>query len=145
MNQRAELFQKFIDESKIQGFSAEEPKDNTQHLALFRSNIRVEGNTLPFAVFIDDTPFAMIRMVIVPEAIHDDNGSAVNKLMNTLNAKYKPYKFYLDGANNLMAESCILIRDGEDMVGNLIQFVLNLFIQDVSKEYKDIMKSVWGK
>ena len=77
----------------------------------------MDGNLLPFGIFVDDTPFAMIRVVVVAEALRDDNEKEVTGLINQLNLKYKPYKFYIDGAKNLMAESCVIFRDGEDAVG----------------------------
>ena len=44
-----------------------------------------------------------------------------------------------------MAESCVIFRDGEDAVGDMLLFVLNLAQQDLGKEYKAIMQTVWGK
>lgn len=87
----------------------------------------------------------MIRVVVVAEALRDDNEKEVTGLINQLNLKYKPYKFYIDGAKNLMAESCVIFRDGEDAVGDMLLFVLNLAQQDLGKEYKAIMQTVWGK
>lgn len=87
----------------------------------------------------------MIRVVVVAEALRDDNEKEVTGLINQLNLKYKPYKFYIDGAKNLMAESCIILRDGEEAVGDMLLFVLNLAQQDLGKEYKTIMQTVWGK
>lgn len=64
----------------------------------------------------------MIRVVVVAEALRDDNEKEVTGLINQLNLKYKPYKFYIDGAKNLMAESCVIFRDGEDAVGDMLPF-----------------------
>ena len=145
MNKRAERFKKFIADQKVEGFTIEEPKSEPNNLVLFRSNFRMDGNLLPFGIFVDDTPFAMIRVVVVAEALRDDNEKEVTGLINQLNLKYKPYKFYIDGAKNLMAESCVILRDGEDAVGDMLLFVLNLAQQDLGKEYKAIMQPVWGK
>lgn len=145
MNKRAERFKKFIADQKVEGFTIEEPKSEPNNLVLFRSNFRMDGNLLPFGIFVDDTPFAMIRVVVVAEALRDDNEKEVTGLINQLNLKYKPYKFYIDGAKNLMAESCVIFRDGEDAVGDMLLFVLNLAQQDLGKEYKAIMQTVWGK
>lgn len=145
MNKRAERFKKFITDQKVEGFTIEEPKSEPNNLVLFRSNFRMDGNLLPFGIFVDDTPFAMIRVVVVAEALRDDNEKEVTGLINQLNLKYKPYKFYIDGAKNLMAESCVIFRDGEDAVGDMLLFVLNLAQQDLGKEYKAIMQTVWGK
>ena len=145
MNKRAERFKKFITDQKVEGFTIEEPKSEPNNLVLFRSNFRMDGNLLPFGIFVDDTPFAMIRVVVVAEALRDDNEKEVTGLINQLNLKYKPYKFYIDGAKNLMAESCVIFRDGEDDVGDMLLFVLNLAQQDLGKEYKAIMQTVWGE
>jgi hypothetical protein len=144
MNKKAEMFKQYIDEQKITGFEVTEPENEPNHLALFRSNIRLEGNMVPFGVFVDDTPFAMIRFAIAPEAIHDDNREAMTRLANDLNNKYKPYKFYFDRDHAFMAESCVLLRDDEKEVGGAIHFILNLAIKDITNEYKGIMQAVWG-
>ena len=68
MNKRAERFKKFIADQKVEGFTIEEPKSEPNNLVLFRSNFRMDGNLLPFGIFVDDTPFAMIRVVVVAEA-----------------------------------------------------------------------------
>ena len=73
MNKRAERFKKFIADQKVEGFTIEEPKSEPNNLVLFRSNFRMDGNLLPFGIFVDDTPFAMIRVVVVAEALRDDN------------------------------------------------------------------------
>ena len=67
MNKRAERFKKFIADQKVEGFTIEEPKSEPNNLVLFRSNFRMDGNLLPFGIFVDDTPFAMIRVVVVAE------------------------------------------------------------------------------
>ena len=41
---------------------------------------------LPFGIFVDDMPFAMIRVVVVAEALRDDNEKKeVTGLINQLN------------------------------------------------------------
>ena len=56
MNKRAERFKKFIADQKVEGFTIEEPKSEPNNLVLFRSNFRMDGNLLPFGIFVDDTP-----------------------------------------------------------------------------------------
>ena len=85
MNKRAERFKKFIADQKVEGFTIEEPKSEPNNLVLFRSNFRMDGNLLPFGIFVDDTPFAMIRVVVVAEALRDDNEKEVTGLINQLN------------------------------------------------------------
>lgn len=55
MNKRAERFKKFIADQKVEGFTIEEPKSEPNNLVLFRSNFRMDGNLLPFGIFVDDT------------------------------------------------------------------------------------------
>ena len=74
------------------------------------------------AIFFLLVSLLMIRLCHDPcrlswQRLRDDNEKEVTGLINQLNLKYKPYKFYIDGAKNLMAESCVILRDGEDAWG----------------------------
>lgn len=38
----------------------------------------------------------MIRVLVAPKVLHDDNEAAVLKLLNTYNKQYKSFKYYID-------------------------------------------------
>ena len=67
---KAEKFKKFLDENDINFFEANDLSDEL-HTTIFRSRIEAKGNTMPMAIFIDESIrslsiiFAMMGMVIL--------------------------------------------------------------------------------
>lgn len=58
----------------------------------------------------------MIRVLVAPKVLHDDNEAAVLKLLNTYNKQYKSFKYYIDDEGNLILDTCVLLKDDEVMV-----------------------------
>ncbi|MCH3949431.1 MAG: hypothetical protein LKE33_00580 [Acidaminococcus sp.] len=148
MNAKAESFKKFLDEKKINAFTSEELQDNQFHSVVFRSKIDIHGNQLPTIVVLDDTPYCMIRVAVAPQAqtadSTDKEKAALAELINGYNRKYKPLKFYLDQQGNLVLDVCLFFKDETEVDGDLIYSMYDLIIRQLTDEYKNIMKAIWG-
>lgn len=143
MNIHAEAFKKYLDEQEIKVFQIDEIQDDALHTVVFRSNIAVEGNNLPTLVVLDDSIYGMIRVLVAPSALKEENEVALLKLMNGYNKKYKSFKYYLDDEGNLVLDSCVLLKD-EEVSGDLIYTMFNVIISHLEETYKDTMKAIWG-
>jgi hypothetical protein len=148
MNARAESFKKFLDEKKINAFTTEELQDNQFHAVVFRSKINIHGNELPTIVLLDDGAYCMIRVAVAPQALQADSTdkekTALAELINGYNRKYKPLKFYVDQQGNLVLDVCLLFKDAEAVDGDMIYSMYDLIIRQLTDEYKNIMKAIWG-
>lgn len=142
MNKKAEVFQKYLDDKKITAFTTEEIKDDALNTVVFRSHVNIEGNQLPTIVILDSSIYGMIRLLIAPKALRDDNEGAVLKLANRYNKQYKSFKYYIDDEGNLVLDTCILFKDGE-ADGDLIYTMFDVIITHLNEAYKDIMKAIW--
>ena len=145
MNQKAEEFKKYLDEKKIEGvFAIEEVKgDDEWQTVLFRSQVDINGNKLPTVVIFDKSVYGLLRVLIAPQVLRDENETAVLKLINDYNKKYKAFKYYVDDAGALVLDVCMIAADGKD-AGDMVYAMFDVIIQDLGESYKDIMKSVWG-
>lgn len=102
-----------------------------QMIAVFSSNMD-----------LDNSIYCMIRLLVVPKALRDDNKDAVLELMNGYNKKYKSFKYYADDEGNLVMDTCVLFKDGE-ADGDMIYTMFNVIISHLNESYKDTMKAVW--
>ena len=143
MNKKAENFKKYLDEKDIKAFTVDEIKDDQYQTVVFRSAADVDGNRLPLIVVLDTIIYGMIRLLVAPKALKDDNETALYKLINTYNKQYKSFKYYVDDEGNLVLDTCILLKD-DDVDGDLIYAMFDVIIRHLDASYKDIMKSIWG-
>lgn len=142
MNKKAELFQDYLKEKQIAAFTVDEIKDDALNTVVFRSHIDVGGNQLPTLVILDSSIYCMIRLLVAPKALRDDNKEAVLELMNGYNKKYKSFKYYADDEGNLVMDTCVLFKDGE-ADGDMIYTMFNVIINHLNESYKDTMKAIW--
>mgnify|MGYP000517900407 FL=1 len=142
MNKKAELFQDYLKEKQITAFTVDEIKDDALNTVVFRSHIDVGGNQLPTLVILDSSIYCMIRLLVAPKSLRDDNKEAVLELMNGYNKKYKSFKYYADDEGNLVMDTCVLFKDGE-ADGDMIYTMFNVIINHLNESYKDTMKAVW--
>ena len=84
-----------------------------------------------------------MRVLIAPQVLHEDNETAVLKLLNDFNKKFKAFKYYLDDSGSLVLDICLISSDEKD-VGDMVYAMFDVIIQHLGESYKEIMKSVWG-
>lgn len=90
MNKKAENFKKYLDDKKIKAFTVDEIKDDQFQTVVFRSAADINGNRLPLIVILDTSIYGMIRVLVAPKVLHDDNETAVLKLLNTITSSINP-------------------------------------------------------
>lgn len=142
MNKKAELFQKYLKEKQISVFTVDEIKDDALNTVVFRSHIDVNGSQLPTLVILDSSIYGMIRLLVAPKALRDDNKETLLELMNGYNKKYKSFKYYADDEGNLVMDTCVLFKNGE-ADGDMIYTMFSVIINHLNESYKDTMKAIW--
>lgn len=109
-NERAEQFQKYLNEEKANFFNRDEiqNRDNTkQNTVVFHSLIEdYQGNTLPMAIIFDASPFILIRTQLWPDPLDlkDEDLFELLQYCNELNGSYKIFRFYLDERASLLLD-----------------------------------------
>lgn len=142
MNKKAELFQAYLKEKDIHAFTVEDIPDDPLHTAVFRSHIEAGGAELPALVILDSSIYCMIRVLVAPKALRDDNRLALMELMDGYNRRYKAFKYYTDREGNLVLDACVLFKNGE-ADGDMIYTVFGVLIPHLNEAYRDIMKVIW--
>lgn len=142
MNQKAEMFQNYLNEREIKAFQVQELEDELGTV-VFRSAIEIEGQMLPTVVVLDNTIYGMIRVQVAASAMKEEKAAELVKAVNELNAKYKVFKYYFTPDGSLYLDSCVLSKTDE-VDGMMIYTVLDVIIQHLQSEYKEIMKAIWA-
>ena len=143
MNKKAEQFQTYLKEKDLENVFTVEEREDEQHTVLFRSQIDVEGNNLPTVVIFDDSIYGVLRVLVVPKALKEENELELMKLANGYNKRYKALKYYFDDAGALMLDVTLLSVEGE-RTGDMVYAMFDVMIRHLNEAYKEIMHSVWA-
>ena len=143
MNKKAEQFQTYLKEKELENVFTLEEREDEQHTVLFRSQIDVEGNKLPTVVIFDDSIYGVLRVLVVPKALKEENELELMKLANGYNKRYKALKYYFDDAGALMLDVTLLSVEGE-RTGDMVYGMFDVMIRHLNEAYKEIMHSVWA-
>ena len=141
MNKKAKAFQAMLDKGKSTAFTSEILEDEF-HTAVFRSHLLVRGQQMPFMVLLDDSIYTLLRTVIIPQA-ESTNRAELLQYLNGMDQKYKAFKYYADGAGNILLDCCIPATD-KKFDPEIIQAIIQVILQELDTDYPEIMKIVWG-
>ena len=139
---KAEKFQAFLKENDINFFDSQALADEF-HTTIFRSRIEAKGQIMPMAIFIDDSIFTIIRTQVAT-GINAKNVERIKSYLNTLNAEYKIFKYYLREDGNIYLDICVPFVD-ETFDSRMIQTLLPILVQQLETVYEDLMAVVWAK
>ncbi|OBX05504.1 hypothetical protein QV06_02465 [Gallibacterium genomosp. 3] len=143
MNKKAESFKSYLDNAKVDAFVVEEIADDALNTVVFRSHLDIGGNQLPTIVILDDSIYAMIRVLVAPKVESEEAVQKVQALLNDLNKQYKSFKYYLDNDNAIVLDTCLL-TEGDKINGDLVYAMFEVLINHLNESYKTVMKSVWN-
>ncbi len=142
MNVKAEKFSKFLDEHGIKVFRAEEAEGEL-HPVVYRSAMEVERQNLPTMLVIDDSIYVMLQVRVGDKLIKETNKAAVMEHINSLNEKYKVFKYFITDNGYIVIESCIPSTD-EQFVPEIVHAVIDVVYKHLNEEYSKLMKTVWS-
>lgn len=147
MNTKAKVFKKYLKEKEIKVFQVEEMPEDEHNTVVFSSHIVVEGQQLPTLVILDDSAFSVIRVLVLNNALTQDNEMKVMYMANTQNMNYKPFKLFFDRNGALIMDVC-MTTPGEkekdfETLGDEIYGMLDLVIKFMGENYRSWMKEIW--
>lgn len=143
MNTKAESFKNFVRENHPDVFQIETLEGDKQEAVVFRSTVGVQGQQLPLMVVIDTSVFTIIRVQICPQVLNEVDLPVLYKFINEQNLSYKPFKFFINSAGDLMLEICLLFT-GEEAESDKIYLMFEVIVNYLNENYRDIMKLIWG-
>ena len=142
MIKKAEDFKLYLEKNNVTAFQMEEIENDSNSTVVFRTHVTVKGQQLPSALILDNSIFAVIRVQILPQALTPENEAATSKILNSENAKYKPFKLYFNDNGDLLLDACLITRDSMQIAEEVLM-MYNVIINYLDASYRTIMKAIW--
>ncbi len=141
INAKTTKLKDFFAENKIECFQIEERNDENE-TAVFRSLMQVKGQTLPFAVLIDKSVYALLQVQLAPAIIKGDVLAKVATYLNEMNNNYRVYKFVVTNEGDLLLNACIVSKD-DAFDPALLNAIIAETVKFLEAEYASIMAKIW--
>jgi len=141
INAKTTKLKDFFAENKIECFQIEERNDENE-TAVFRSLMQVKGQTLPFAVLIDKSVYALLQVQLAPAIIKGDVLSKVAAYLNEMNNNYRVFKFVVTNEGDLLLNACVVSKD-DNFDPALVNAIIAETVKFLEGEYASIMAKIW--
>lgn len=141
VNLKAGKFEKYTKDNNMNFFVKKEMKDEADTV-IFQSNIKVEGQTLPMGIITDNTIYTIIRVQVGSQLVKESNKAKFLEYINTLNRSYKVFKYVAAEDGSLFLDAC-LPSTNDSFDAEIVRVVLDVVVDHLNTEYKNIMKEAW--
>ena len=141
VNVKTTKLKDFFGENKIECFQVEERNDENE-TAVFRSLMQVKGQTLPFAVLIDKSVYALLQVQLAPAIIKGDVLGKVAAYLNEMNNNYRVFKFVVTNEGDLLLNACVVSKD-DNFDPALVNAIIAETVKFLEGEYASIMAKIW--
>lgn len=142
INEKATKFQTFLSENKLSYFSSEIRNDEL-NTVLFRTELPINGSNLPLLLFTDDSIYTMIKILIVPNGVNENNKEAILEKINKLNLQYKIFKYTITDDNDIVLDIS-LPAVPEHFDERLVMSIIDIAVKHLVDEYPSLMHVVWA-
>ena len=141
INAKTTKLKDFFAENKIECFQIEERNDENE-TAVFRSLMQVKGQTLPFAILLDKSVYALLQVQLAPAIIKGDVLSKVAAYLNEMNNNYRVFKFVVTNEGDLLLNACVVSKD-DNFDPALVNAIIAETVKFLEGEYASIMAKIW--
>ncbi len=141
VNVKTTKLKDFLEENKIECFQIEERNDENE-TAVFRSLMQVKGQTLPFAVLLDKSVYALLQVQLAPAIIKGDVLGKVAAYLNEMNNNYRVFKFVVTNEGDLLLNACVVSKD-DNFDPALVNAIIAETVKFLEAEYASIMAKIW--
>ena len=141
VNAKTLKLKEFLEANKIECFQIEERNDENE-TAVFRSLMQVKGQTLPFAVLLDKSVYALLQVQLAPAIIKGDVLGKVAAYLNEMNNNYRVFKFLVTNDGDLLLNACVVSKD-DNFDPALVNAIIAETVKFLEAEYASIMAKIW--
>ena len=90
----------------------------------------------------DTTIYTIIRVQIGSQLLKDENKLALLEYLNQLNRSYKVFKYVAAEDGSIFLDAC-LPSTNESFDAEIVRVILDVIVDHLNNEYKNIMKQAW--
>ena len=141
INAKTTKLKDFFAENKIECFQIEERNDENE-TAVFHSLMQVKGQTLPFAILIDKSVYALLQVQLAPALVKGEAFAQIAAFLNEMNNNYRVFKFIITNEGDLLLNACIVSKD-DAFDPALVNAIIGETVKFLEAEYASIMAKIW--
>lgn len=141
-NLKAVKFEEYTKANNLNYFVKNELHDDADTV-VFQSQLKVEGQTIPVGIITDNTIYTIIRVQVGAGLVKDSNSARVQEYLNHLNRSYKVFKYVAADDGSIFLDAC-LPSNNESFDAEIVRVVLDVVVDHLNSEYKNIMKQAWN-
>lgn len=141
-NPKAEKFGEYLAAAKINFFGKEMLGDEA-HTVLFRSMLVVHKQQLPLIFFTDLSIYSMLRILILPAVMNQSNRAKVIEYLNSLNAKYKIFKYSVTADGDIVLDISLPCQP-DFFEPRLAMAAIEVAVGHLNEIFFEFMRQVWG-
>ncbi len=130
-------FVKLLEDRGIKGFLFAEPDDTNK---VFRSNLMVEGQTLPLVIVMNDTVYSMVQVQMATVAA--EKRAWYLPYLNELNERFSMLKYHIDNGGNIIV-TCSVPSSDDGFEPGLLIALLDQVKLHLETNYKMLMQKIW--
>ncbi len=141
-NLKAVKFEEYTQANNLNFFVKNEVHDEADTV-VFQSQLKVEGQTVPVGIITDNTIYTIIRVQVGAGLVKEGNSAKVLDYLNQLNRSYKVFKYVASEDGGIFLDAC-LPSTNESFDAEIVRVVLDVVVDHLNSEYKNIMKQAWN-
>ncbi len=141
-NLKAVKFEEYTQKNNLNFFVKNEVHDEADTV-VFQSQLKVEGQTVPVGIITDNTIYTIIRVQVGAGLVKEGNSAKVLDYLNQLNRSYKVFKYVASEDGGIFLDAC-LPSTNESFDAEIVRVVLDVVVDHLNSEYKNIMKQAWN-
>lgn len=143
MNEKAKKFEAHVEELKKQGFDwfQKEELQDEYNTVVFHGHVTIKDTNLPVFIVLDNTALSFVRVGITPNAVDKRYKNRLFQELNSLNAKYKVSKYYLNEDDNYVyMDMSIPVLDDDFEPTLVTNMLLNIVEPHLQEVWESIIK-----
>lgn len=141
VNLKAQKFEQYTKANKLDYF-VKNPVHDEADTVVFQSQIQVEGQRIPMGIITDSTIYTIIRVQVGSGLVKESNKNEFLEYLNALNRSYKVFKYVAADDGSVFLDVC-LPSTNESFDPEIVRVVLDVVVDHLNSEYKNIMKKAW--
>ncbi len=143
-NKKSILFDEYIEKEQFDCFERNEMHDEDDTV-VYRTYVQTEFGDIPVFVLLDATIYSIVRFVVGPSLITDNNRQDVMQFINEENSKYKSFKYYIEDSENTLYLDVVYMGQASVFSPSLLYALMKQvveYIPAVAPRYLEVFGTV---
>lgn len=136
-SKKIEAMKEFIEKAKINGIQLIEANENNK---ILRSNLLIEGQSLPMFIVVNDTVYSYIQVHLV--TVKEEKAEKCLRYLNELNERFSMLKYFVNKGGNIVL-TCSVPASDDAFEPALLIALIDQVKRHLEENYAELMKKVW--